>query len=97
MTSLAEQRLLEFCEVFGKGKKIPVCERTGRSFVARGEIAVIRIAGRIFVPEESLEKFLRERFTPAKVQDPPAKGITASEFIRNVTKGRPRIVKGGET
>jgi hypothetical protein len=88
---LAEQRLYEFSEVFPG--KIPLCPRSGRALVARGELGVVRILGRVFVPEQELERFLRERFTPAKVPIQPMKVVTSDQIIAKARLGRPRIVK----
>jgi len=85
---LAGQNLFPFDAVFPG--KIPLCPRSGRSLIARGELGIVRILNRVFVPEQELERFLRERFTPARVQVAPVKGITASEIIQNATKDRPR-------
>jgi len=89
---LASQRLLEFSEVFPG--RIPLCARSGRALIARGELGVCRVLGRVFIPEHELERFLSERFTPAKVAIMPNKEITATEIISRVHRSRPRIVKG---
>jgi len=92
MIPLAAQKLIPFDEIFPA--RIPLCPRSGRLLISRGELGTCRILGRIFVPEQALEDFLRARFVPAKVQAPPVKRITASEIIRNVSKGRPGNMKG---
>ena len=40
--------------------------RTWRRLISRGEIGVLRIGGAVKVPEAELERFLSERFTPAR-------------------------------
>lgn len=69
MTALADQRLFPFEKVFPG--KIPLCPRSGRRLIARGELGIVRVSGRVFVPEVELERFLSERFTPAR--DPEQK------------------------
>ena len=91
--SFTETRIIEFSETFGKGKRIPVCTRKGRSLIASGQIGIVRIDGRVFVPEPEIERFLRERYIPPRVLIHPAKSITASEIIARAQRGRPRIVK----
>ena len=56
-------RLLLFAEFCAKTRCSP---RKGRRIMASGEIGTIRIGGQVLVPESELERFLRERFTPAR-------------------------------
>ena len=86
--SLAEGRLLPFANVFPG--RVPVCARTGRSIIARGELGVVRIGGRVFVPEAELERFLRERFDPARKLGPQS----VEDILDRVAprrRGRPRV------
>ena len=89
--SLAEGRLLPFTDVFPG--RVPVCARTGRSIIARGELGVVRIGGRVFIPESELETFLRERFTPARDlrQTGPQSVEDILDRVAPRRRGRPRV------
>ena len=93
MTPLAKQRLFAFDEIFPA--KIPVCARKGRAIIAAGELGIVRIGVRVFVPESELERFLSERFTPAresrKVEPPSIELILDSVAPRKRKPGRPRV------
>jgi excisionase family DNA binding protein len=61
MTTFSEQRVFSVSELTKYGSA-----RTWRRIIQRGEIGVIRIGGAVKIPEAELEKFLSERFTPAR-------------------------------
>ena len=79
MTPLVDQRLLAFEDVFPG--KIPVCPRTGRRFISRGELAIVRVAGRVFIPEIELEAFLQRNFIPAREPARKSAPVNVEEIL----------------
>ena len=61
MTSLSEQKMFDISDLGHLASP-----RTWRRLISRGEIGVLRIGGAVKVPEAELERFLAERFTPAR-------------------------------
>jgi len=61
MTSLSEQKMFDVSDLGHLASP-----RTWRRLIQRGEIGVLRIGGAVKVPESELERFLSERFTPAR-------------------------------
>lgn len=41
-------------------------EKTLRAWVAEGKLGILRIKGRIFVPESEIQRILDESFVPAR-------------------------------
>jgi hypothetical protein len=66
----------------------------GRSLIARGELGIVRIAGRVFIPEAELERFLRERFSPPRDirQNGPQTVEDILDRVAPRRRGRPKIV-----
>ena len=61
MTSLSEQKMFDISDLGHLASP-----RTWRRLIQRGEIGILRIGGAVKVPESELERFLSERFTPAR-------------------------------
>ena len=59
--NLAEQKMFDISDLGHLA-----FPRTWRRLIQRGEIGVLRIGGAVKVPEAELERFLSERFTPAR-------------------------------
>ena len=65
MTSLSSQRVYTIAELAQYGSP-----RTWRRIIASGQIGVIRIGSTVKVPEAELERFLAQRFVPARAAGP---------------------------
>jgi len=61
MTSLSEQKMFDVSDLGHLASP-----RTWRRLIQRGEIGIIKIGGAVKIPEAELERFLAERFTPAR-------------------------------
>ena len=61
MTTLSEQKMFDISDLGHLASP-----RTWRRLISRGEIGILRIGGAVKVPEAELERFLTERFTPAR-------------------------------
>jgi len=59
--NLSEQKMFDISDLLHLASP-----RTWRRLISRGEIGVLRIGGAVKVPEAELERFLSERFTPAR-------------------------------
>jgi excisionase family DNA binding protein len=92
---LASQHLLDLSVV---AKRTGRSRQTWRRIIARGEIGIVRLAGSVLIPEQELERFLAERFVPARV----ARRATEPQEIKSILdrhlprrRGRPKIATGG--
>jgi len=61
MTSLSEQKMFPISDLGHLA-----APRTWRRLIQRGEIGVLRVGGAVKIPEAELERFLSERFSPAR-------------------------------
>ena len=59
--NLSEQKMFDISDLLHLASP-----RTWRRLIQRGEIGVLRIGGAVKIPEAELERFLSERFTPAR-------------------------------
>jgi excisionase family DNA binding protein len=87
VTPLAEQKLLDLAYII---EQTGLSARTWRRIISAGRIGFLRIEGSVRVPEEEFAGFLKERFTPARRDLPPA---TVESIIDSVVsrRRRPRI------
>lgn len=97
MPPFTSQRLLPLDAVV---KQTGLSARSWRRIIRAGKIGVLRIEGSVRIPEAELERFLAERFTPAKdlrrAREPQEIEAIIDSAIGH-RRGRPRIVgQGGD-
>jgi hypothetical protein len=94
MTPFSEQRLLDLAAVIERTK---ISARSWRRIIRARKIGILRIEGSVRIPEEELERFLAERFVPAR----DLRRVRGPEEIEEILdrvapqRGRPRIVEAG--
>lgn len=92
MTPLSEQKLFSIPDVVAC---TGLSSRSWRRLIAAGAIGIIRIGGVCRIPAEELERFLSERFVPARdlrrVKDPQEIESILDRVVPR--RGRPRIVR----
>jgi Helix-turn-helix domain len=91
---LCGQRLLDLAAVIEMTK---VSARSWRRIIRAGKIGVLRIEGSVRIPEAELERFLAERFTPARELRRKRGPEEIEAILDRVApqRGRPRIVEAG--
>lgn len=91
MEFLASNRFLLPSEV---AERLRCSMRTVRRLIARGELGVVRSAGSVLVPEGELERYISERFTPARAEQRPVEPRELMDILNAAVarhRGRPRI------
>lgn len=91
MTPFAEQRLLDLPDIV---KRTNISARSWRRIIRAGQIGIIRIEGSVRIPEAELERFLSERWHPAREirRTGPYSIEDALDKVAPAKRGRPRIV-----
>jgi len=67
VTTLSDSELIPFNEFI---QKLHCSPRTGRRILAVGEIGYIRRGGSCLIPKSEFEKYLAQRFVPARAAAP---------------------------
>ncbi len=96
MSSLADQRLFDLSAI---AARTGISPRTWRRLIAAGKIGVLRIEGSVRIPEAELERFLAERFVPARILRRDLTPSRVEEILDRHAprlRGRPRIAGSGE-
>lgn len=80
--SLSNQRVFTLAELAQYGSA-----RTWRRIIASGQIGVLRINGTVKIPEAELERFLAQRFVPARAAA-PVNSKSVVEILDNIVPRR---------
>jgi hypothetical protein len=91
VTPFSEQRLLDLAAVI---ERTGLSARSWRRIIRARKIGILRIEGSVRIPEEELERFLAERFTPARDlrREREPQEIEAILDRAVPLRGRPRVV-----
>ena len=90
---LCEQRLLDLEAIV---ERTHLSARTWRRIIRAGQIGIVRIEGSVRIPEMELERYLSERFFPARELRRPLAPASIEALIDKHAprrRGRPRIVE----
>jgi excisionase family DNA binding protein len=95
LPAFSEQKLFDLCTIV---ERTGVSARTWRRLISAGKIGVLRIEGSVRIPEAELERFLAERFVPARPLRRPLAPASIEQLIEKHAprrRGRPRAEAAG--